>query len=288
MHGIHRSPLWLGCAAMALATAGAVLSGQWNGPPVAEALLGFGIPAALPAWAALAIIIFAAASVSSTVGFAFSPIAAPAILYYVPNGIEAVQIMMIASLGLQLYSVGNLSRAIDWPRCAPFIAGGLAALPAGVFLVLHLKAHTYALVIGSALIVYSLVTLLRRPLLIKSSLFADAVIGAFGGITGPLVAMPGLCITIWCGMKGWDKVAQRAVYQPYILIMQIAGLAALSCVQPARTFDPALLAYALPGLGGAILGLHLFRALSDLQFRRLISVGLLVSGAFLLIRHGWQ
>jgi uncharacterized membrane protein YfcA len=60
----------------------------------------------------------------------------------------------------------------------------------------------------------------------------------------------------------------------------------LSCVQPARAFDPALLAYALPGLAGAIVGLHIFRALTDLQFQRLISVSLLVSGAFLLIRHG--
>jgi uncharacterized membrane protein YfcA len=271
---------------MALVAAAAVLSSRWwYWPLPVEALTATGTPAALPAWAAVSIIIFVVATVSSTVGFAFSAIAASAILYYVPNGVEAVQIMMIASIGLQTYSVADLFRAINWPRCAPFIAGGITTLPIGVFLLIQLQARTYALMMSGALIVYGLVMLLRCPFLVKGSILADAGIGAIGGITGPLAALPGIWVTIWCGMRGWNKVAQRAVYQPYILIMQVLAFAALSCIQPVHPFDVALLAYALPGLAGAIVGLRIFRAMSDPQFQRLISVSLVVSGITLVIRH---
>ena len=88
----------------------------------------------LPSWMVISIMIFLAAVVSSTVGFAFSAIAGAMILHYVSNGVEAVQIMMIASIGIQAYSVAGLSHSIRWSRCVPFIAGGVAALPIGIFL----------------------------------------------------------------------------------------------------------------------------------------------------------
>ncbi len=36
-------------------------------------------------------------------------------------------------------------------------------------------------------------------------------------ITGGLAGFPGAFVTIWCGLKGWDKAHQRGVYQPFIL-----------------------------------------------------------------------
>lgn len=239
-----------------------------------------------PKWVVVSLIIFLAAIVSSIVGFAFSAIAGALILHYVANGVEAVQIMMIASIGIQAYSVAGLARSIQWARCAPFIAGGLVALPLGIVLLLNLHPRTYVFAMGVALVVYGLYMLLRRPALIKSGprRTVDALVGALGGITGPLAAFPGACVTIWCAMRGWDKVEQRAVYQPYILIMQLIGVGALFLLQPRGTFDPALLAYALPGLAGAIFGLRVFRALTDLQFQRMINLALVASGSALLFK----
>ena len=68
----------------------------------------------MPPWMVVAAIIFVAAAISSTVGFAFSAIAGAMILHAVPNGVEAVQIMMIASIGIQAYSVANLGGRY-WP-----------------------------------------------------------------------------------------------------------------------------------------------------------------------------
>ena len=239
-----------------------------------------------PRWIVVSFIIFLAAIVSSVVGFAFSAIAGALILHCVANGVEAVQIMMIASIGIQAYSVAGLARSIRWARCVPFVAGGLIALPLGFALLLNLQPRTYLLAMGAALVVYGLYMLFRRPALVKSGPrhAADALVGALGGITGPLAAFPGACVTIWCGMRGWDKVEQRAVYQPYILVMQLVGVGTLFWLQPGGTFDPALLAYALPGLGGAILGLRVFHSLTDLQFQRMINLALVASGIALLFK----
>ena len=67
----------------------------------------------LPEWLVISLIIFFAAIVSSIVGFAFSAIAGALILHYVANGVEAVQTMMIASIGIQAYSVAGLARSIQ-------------------------------------------------------------------------------------------------------------------------------------------------------------------------------
>ena len=193
----------------------------------------------MPPWMVVAAIIFVAAAISSTVGFAFSAIAGAMILHAVPNGVEAVQIMMIASIGIQAYSVASLYQSIAWYRCAPFILGGIAALPVGILLLLNLNPRTYILAMGTGLVTYGLYMLLRRPVRIKrGGVVPDMLVGALGGITGPLAAFPGALLPIWCGMRGWDKVAQRSVYQPYILVLQVIGLGALGVVNHERTFDP--------------------------------------------------
>jgi uncharacterized membrane protein YfcA len=239
-----------------------------------------------PKWLAVSLIVLAAATVSSTVGFAFSAIAGGLIFHLVPNGVEAVQIMMSASIGIQAYSVAGLWRSIRWSRCVPFILGGVAALPFGILLLLSLQPQIYAGAIGAGLAAYGLFMLLRRPWVLESGerRASDALVGALGGITGPLAALPGTWATIWCGMRGWDKLAQRAVYQPYILVMQLVGLGALFVLKPQSALDPGVLAYALPGLAGAVIGLRFFHGLTDLQFQRLINLALVASGAALAFK----
>ena len=57
---------------------------------------------------------------------------------------------------------------------------------------------------------------------------AEIVAGFAGGITGGATAMPGAIPTIWCNLKGLSKIQQRAVIQPFILLMQIATMAYFS------------------------------------------------------------
>ena len=238
-----------------------------------------------PLWVAVSIVIFLAASLSSIVGFAFSAIAAAMIFHLVSDMIEAVQIMMVASIAIQAYSVAGLWRTISVRACAPFLIGGIATMPAGIYLLLSFRPQAYIFGMGLALGLYGAYMLFKRPLSIKTGgVSTDMAVGALGGITGPLAAFPGAFVTIWCGMRGWDKVAQRSVYQPYILILQVLTLAGLSLVGERSVLDGHIIAYALPGVAGAYLGLQVFQKLNDEQFRRLVNLALIVSGIALALK----
>ena len=257
---------------------------------------GVALAGAAPGWlaasagtkhlVALAMALFAAAVLSSIVGFAFSAIAGAMIFHLVPNGVEAVQMMMIASIGIQAYTVAAMYRSIEWRRCLGPIAGGVLTLPLGVMLLFALPPRLYLVSIGAVLIAYGAYMQCARPKTRsaagKRSLGAVAV-GAAGGITGPLAAFPAACLVIWCGRQGWDKTTQRAIYQPYILVMQLLALGLL-CAQRPGAIEPLGIACVIPGVAGAIIGVRLFKSLSDDGFKRLVNVALIGSGIALLLR----
>ena len=87
-------------------------------------------------------------------------------------------------------------------------------------------------------------------------------------------------------MKGWTKERQRALYQPFILITQVAALLLLVIAQPATGERVSIglesLVFMPPMLLGTSLGLTLFRRLSDGHFGVIINVLLIASGLSLL------
>lgn len=106
--------------------------------------------------------------------------------------------------------------------------------------------------------------------------------GFLGGLTGGLAGFPGASVTIWRGLKGWDKARQRAVYQPFILCMQPASLLAIQLTQPDSPtmvrLDWQTLAFIPAALAGAWLGLRIFKRLSDRQFELAVNLLLVLSG----------
>lgn len=224
--------------------------------------------------------LFVCAALSSTVGFAFSALAGAVIFHVEADPIRAVQAMAVTSVGLQAWSCAALWRQIDWLICLPFVLGGILTMPIGIVILLNLTIAGYVSALGLALSVYG-IYLLWRPVvtLPRAGVLADMAVGGLGGLTGPLAAFPGAFVTIWCGMQGLGKVQARAIFQPYILIMQIALIAALWSVGgPRVAFAPEMALYLLPGIAGALVGFAVFRRLSERQFNGLIAIGLIVSG----------
>ncbi len=110
----------------------------------------------------------------------------------------------------------------------------------------------------------------------------DVAIGFVGGITGGAAGFPGAAVTIWCGFKGWDKTRQRALCQPFILLMQAAALLAINLVRPAAAHGLGMAMGDLLCMPASLLvtavGLTFFRGLSDTQFTRAVNLLLIVSG----------
>ena len=236
-----------------------------------------GVPGAtVPIW----MTIFLASMVSSVVGFAFSAIAGSILFHIDGSYLHAVATMLIASTSLQAYAVFYLRKSIDFKALIPFLAGGSVTLLLGVYVATHIKPESVLLGVGSFLVLYGLYTVRGKTLRLRANGIAgDVFAGAMGGITGPVAAFPGPFVSIWSGLKGWDKSMQRGVTQPYILIMQVLTLGILLGANKTHmAMEWSLLQYAVPAIAGAILGLKLFEKLTDRQFLQVIAIFLVLSG----------
>jgi uncharacterized membrane protein YfcA len=189
---------------------------------------------------------------------------------------------------MQSFSVAALWRSIDWRGLPVFLVGGTLGVPAGVWLLLHLSTGVYRDVIGGLLVVYGVYMLLRWPTrALRTGPLADVGAGFLGGFTGGLAGFPGAFVTIWCGLKGWDKAHQRGLYQPFILCMQPVSLIAIHLMRPASStaaqLDWNALAFIPAALLGTWFGLRIFRRLSDRQFQIAVNLLLVAAGAGLMV-----
>jgi uncharacterized membrane protein YfcA len=242
-------------------------------------------PSILPAAMA---IVFAAAALSSIGGFAFSALCG-ALLFHVMAPVSAVQLMIVCSIAIQTLSVVALRNAIDWSLLARFLLGGVVGLPLGVYLLLHLDAAVYKLTLGGLLVAYGAFMLVRPAATVRwRSASIDVSAGLLGGITGGFAGFPGAFVTIWCALQGEAKDRQRGVYQPFILIMQILALAAISGAAPgprliAFSHGLSALFYVPAALLGTWCGLGWYSRLSDAQFRTIVNLLLIASGVALAL-----
>jgi hypothetical protein len=157
--------------------------------------------------------------------------------------------------------------------------------PLGVALLVHIDAKLYAAVLGAIVTGYGGYVLLRRKArVVHGTAWHDVLAGALGGVLGGLSGTPGLAVTIWCSMRGWDKVQQRAVYQPFILAMQVVTVACLACSAVPHTDVLRYASFVPFALMGAVGGFALYRRMTTRQFQAALSILLLVSGAGLLMR----
>jgi uncharacterized membrane protein YfcA len=231
---------------------------------------------------AAALVIFSAALVSSVAGFAFSALAGAALVRLFDDPARAVSVMVACSIAIQAYGVWALRHAIDWRSLRPFVAGGALTVPAGVWCLLDIDARRFAIGLGAFLIVYGIYMMAcRRPPVVAGTACHDFAAGALGGFIGGLAGFPGSFVTIWCGMRGWSKERQRAVYQPYILVMQLETMALLAAsLTTSMVAEMAL--YVPLALVAACLGMALYRTMSGGQFRLLVNGLLAASGVALL------
>ncbi len=234
---------------------------------------------------ATAAVMLLAALVSSIAGFAFSALAGSALAYLRMEPVHAVQAMVLCSIAIQLYAVVKIRESIRWRSLWPMLIAGAVTIPLGVWMLVHVDATVYAVGLGAFLTCYGCYVLMRREIrVVRGNAWRDAVAGALGGFAGGLAGFPGSFVTIWCSMRGWDKLRQRAVYQPYILVMQIVTIVCLRWGAPVHVDVAGDLTLVPFALLGAIGGLAVFQRMTNKQFQVAVSLLLAVSGVGLLVR----
>jgi uncharacterized protein len=230
-------------------------------------------------------VVFGAALVSSVVGFAFSALAGAGLMHLYDHPSDAVETMVLCSIAIQLYCVIAIRRSIQWRRLLPFLLGGAACVPAGVWLLSRVSYGAFAIGLGAFLTVYGAVMLWRpQGRTWAGSWWIDVCVGALGGITGGLAAFPGAFVTIWCSVRGWDKSVQRGVTQPFILAMQLITLGTMHAQHLSVHIDSVRIEGMLAALFAAFVGMRVFRSLSNRQFAWVLNSLLMVSGALMILR----
>ena len=226
---------------------------------------------------------FAAALVAGLAGFAFGLVAA-AVWLHILTPLQTASLIIAFGLIVQGVAVWKLRRALQWSRLWPFLLGGALGVPAGVAVLGWANPDVMRAGVGALLIVYSTYGLARPAMKpIVAGARADAGVGLLNGILGGATGLAGIIVTIWCGLRGWPKDAQRAVFQPVGVAIFAMSTVWLGVGGAVNADTLRLFAIGLPILlAGTWLGLRLYGRIDDAGFRRIVLALLLASGAALM------
>jgi uncharacterized protein len=228
---------------------------------------------------------FAAALVAGLAGFAFGLVAA-AVWLHILTPLQTATLIVVFGLIVQGYSVWKLRAALNWSRLWPFLLGAAIGVPIGVAFLEWTNPAYLRKAIGAVLALYSIYGLARPTMkpIAKVEAAADATVGFLNGVLGAMTGFAGILVTIWCGLRGWSKDEQRAIFQPVgvaIFAMSAVWLGGSGSISPDTV---RLFLIGLPVLlAGTWVGLKLYGQLNEAGFRKIVLLLLFVSGVALLL-----
>ena len=207
---------------------------------------------------------------------------------HVVDPVLASPLVVICSVAAQILSLYSIRPTFNLYRLYPFLLGGALGVPIGVMALNHIEVDSFRAGVGGFLVLYCAFTLASRrlPVFNRGGKSADGAVGFAGGILGGAAGLSGALPTVWCGLKGWGKTEQRAVYQPFNLAILSWALIA-QAQQGYITAEVGRLALiCLPGtVLGVWLGVKAFGRVDDRQFRLIILWLLLASGSVLTVTN---
>lgn len=222
--------------------------------------------------------------VSGLAGFGAGPVVLGFWMFVLEPQI-AIPVLMLSGVVHLILNLRLVWHDIVPRRLAPIAIGGIIGVPIGTMLLLWLSPSAVRLVVGLSLAAYSAVRLMmaRDIVLDVKSPWIDAGAGSIVGIGSGLAGIPGPLVTLWCGLRGWTKREQRAVFSPVNAILVAFSILTVSL---SGLITREVLGYALwtiPGLFvGFSLGAPLYARMSDRQFQRVVLLLLLVMGLMLM------
>ena len=217
-------------------------------------------------------------------GFAFA-LAASSIWLHRVDPLHSTIMVTGAGVLLHLSTIWPQRKNISAERVSPFILGGLAGIPIGVYLLAYTNTGILKIVLGTFLLAYGAYAVVS-PRLHKIDLGgrgADAAVGFIGGVLGGIGGYSGVLPTIWTQLRGWPKEVARGVYQPYIIVVQSITLAGIVWVTLDRVGLMLLLTVLPPLLLGTWIGWQLYGRLDERRFRQGLGLLLIASGATLIL-----
>jgi hypothetical protein len=230
---------------------------------------------------------FAGGFASGLAGFAMGFVVS-GIWLHLLTPVQTTVLIVGYGLWTQGYGVWKLRHALALKSVAPFIIGGVVGVPIGTILLTYLNPVYLRTGVGVLLLIYGIYGLVQPTLKpVSSNRLTDCGIGLANGVLAGLTGLPGFIITVWCQLRGWQKDAQRAVFQPVLLATLVASIISLGIAGAITADILRLYLIGLPALiAGLWLGFKLYGKLDDVMFRKIILALLLVAGLGLMVPRG--
>jgi uncharacterized membrane protein YfcA len=197
----------------------------------------------------------------------------------------AAALAVFGGLTGQIIAAVSVRRGFNLARLLPFVLGGLAGLPLGLYVLPRLDVPLFKGLLGLLLVVMCplMYFAARLPRITHGGRMADAVAGAAGGAMGALGGFTGVVPTLWCTLRGFEKDVQRAVIQNFNLAMLAVTFSTYIAAGIVKRDMLPLFAIAAPAmLIPALLGARLYAGISEAGFRKVVLGLLTASGVALL------
>ena len=218
-------------------------------------------------------------------GFAFAMVAMSVWVWGIEPRLAAAMAVCGGLLGqcIQLFTV---RRALAPGALLPFVLGGLAGVPLGVWALPQLNPAVFKVTLGLFLVLCCppMLWVDRLPRITAGGRWADGLVGVLGGVMGGIAGFSGVLPSLWVTLRGWDKDLQRGVIQNFslaalaatLLAYILSGALTLDMASKFAVVAPAML---LPSLIGA----RIYRGLSPLAFRRVVLLLLSAAGVAMVM-----
>jgi len=193
-------------------------------------------------------------------------------------------LVALVSVGGQAVASLFVRHAFDRRRAGPYLLGGVAGVPLGVAALAVASPDMLRLAVGLLLVGYTAITLAGRLPSPPPSRAADAAIGLGGGALGGFAGLSGPLPVIWLRLRGGSADAQRAVYQPFNLVVLALAAAAMAVSGAMDLAALTAAAICLPvALAAAWTGARLYRRIDAALFHRIVTGLLCLSGLVLIV-----
>lgn len=252
-----------------------------------------GMLASLPDLNALAFLLsgaLVAGFVTGYAGFGTALVASGFWFHVLPPAVVP-PLVVIATVTAQVVSLFTLRPRFDWPRAAPYLIGGLCGVPFGVLALTAASPDLLRLSVGLFLVAYAVsqfAGLARLSIGAWGGRGSDAAIGLGGGLLGGFAGLSGPLPLIWLQLRGGPSLAQRAVYQPFNLVILATAAAGMTLAGQVSGVVLGSFFFAVPAtVIGAWSGARLYHRTSEATFRNVIQGLLLLSGSMLVVQEVW-
>ena len=220
-------------------------------------------------------------------GFAFGLVAMSFWVWAVDPKVAAALTVFGGLLG-QLIAAFSVRRGFKLNQLLPFVLGGIAGIPVGVWLLPLVDANTFKIGLGVILLFWCPAMLFaqRIPKISFGGRLADGVVGLAGGVLGGFGGFTGEIPTLWCVLRGFPREEQRAIIQNFNLAMLIVIMGTYSAAGLVTKATLPLFAIVAPAmLIPTFLGTRMYKGISDLRFRQIV-LGLLTASGLMMLTSG--